>query len=139
MIKFFLFECTETFIFIWLFYFEKYEKKKISKRTFRIKWGLLVAIGIRCDRLRIWVSYFIYFKFTAVFFQSMVFNSIKEIVRLRKEIYELLSIGMPNIYLNVTIEKNEKLMLSKLRFSRFKKFVTSSVFGELQLTKILLT
>ena len=36
----------------------------------------------------------------------MFFNSIKEINRLRKEINRLLSKGMSNIYLKVTIEKN---------------------------------
>ena len=62
----------------------------------------------------------------------MFFNiSIKEINSLRKEINRLLSKGMSNIYLKVTIKK-----FSKLRFSGFKKFVTSSVFGELQLTQI---
>ena len=35
-----------------------------------------------------------------------VFNSIKEINRLRKEVNRLLSKGMPNIYLKVIIEKN---------------------------------
>ena len=35
-----------------------------------------------------------------------VFTSIKEINRLRKEINRLLSKGMSNIYLKVTIEKN---------------------------------
>ena len=35
----------------------------------------------------------------------MVFNSIKEINRLRKEINRLLSKGISNILLNVTIEK----------------------------------
>ena len=35
----------------------------------------------------------------------MVFNSIKEIDRLRKEINRLLSKGMSNIYIEVTIEK----------------------------------
>ena len=35
-----------------------------------------------------------------------VFNPNKEINRLRKEIYKLLSKGMSNIYLKVTIEKN---------------------------------
>ena len=39
--------------------------------------------------------------------------------------------GMSNIYLKVTIET-----FSKLRFSGFKKFVTRSVFGELQLMQI---
>ena len=38
---------------------------------------------------------------------------------------------MSNIYLKVTIET-----FSKLRFSGFKKFVTESVFGELQHTQI---
>ena len=46
-------------------------------------------------------------------------------------INRLLSKGMSNIYQKVTIEK-----FSKLRFSAFKKFVTRSVFGELQLTHI---
>ena len=36
----------------------------------------------------------------------MFFNSIKEINRLRKEINRLLSKGMSDIYLKVTIEKN---------------------------------
>ena len=55
---------------------------------------------------------------------SNVFNSIKEIYKLRKEINRLLSKGMSNIYLKVTIET-----FSKLRFSGFKKFVTRSVLG----------
>ena len=50
---------------------------------------------------------------------------------LRKEINRLLSKGMSNIYLEVTIET-----FSKLRFSGFKKFVTRSVFGKFQLTQI---
>ena len=37
---------------------------------------------------------------------SNVFNSVKEINRLRKELSRLLSKGMSNIYLKVTIEKN---------------------------------
>ena len=57
---------------------------------------------------------------------SNVFNSINEIKRLRKEMKTLLSKGMSNIYLKVTIE-----MFSKLRFFGYKKFVTRSVFGEL--------
>ena len=40
---------------------------------------------------------------------------------------------MLNIYLKVTIEKIDVL---KLRFSKFKKFVTRSAFGELQFTQI---
>ena len=43
----------------------------------------------------------------------------------------LLCKGMSNIYLKVTIET-----FSKLRFSGFKKLVTRSIFGELQLTQI---
>ena len=36
----------------------------------------------------------------------MLLNSIKEMNRLRKDINKLLSKGMSNIYLKVTIEKN---------------------------------
>ena len=36
----------------------------------------------------------------------MFFTSVKEINRLRKEIYKLLSKGMSNIYLKVIIKKN---------------------------------
>ena len=50
----------------------------------------------------------------------MFFNSIKEINRLKKEMIRLLSKGMPNIYLKVTIE-----MFSKLQFSGFQKFEIS--------------
>ena len=60
----------------------------------------------------------------------MLFHSVKEMNRIRKGIDRLLSKGMSNVYLKVTIET-----LSKLRFS-FKKFVTISVIGELQLTQI---
>ena len=56
----------------------------------------------------------------------------KGIKRLRKEINGLLSKGISNIYLKVTIEKS----YSKLRFFKFNKIVTRSVFGELQLTQI---
>ena len=66
----------------------------------------------------------------------MFFNSVTDKGRLRKEINRLLSIGMSNIYLKVTIAKNEKLTFSKLRFFKFKKFFTRSVFGELQLMQI---
>ena len=54
---------------------------------------------------------------------SNAFNSVNEINRLRKEMNRLLSKGISNIYLKVTIET-----FSKLRFFGFKKFVTSSVF-----------
>ena len=61
---------------------------------------------------------------------SNVFNSIKEINRLRK-INRLLRKEMSNIYLKVTIET-----FSKLRFSGIKKLITRSVFGDPQLTQI---
>ena len=64
----------------------------------------------------------------------MFFNSIKEINRLKKELNRLLSKGMSNIFLKVTIET-----FSKLRLQGFEKFVTGSVFGELQLMKISLS
>ena len=66
--------------------------------------------------------------------KRIIFNPVKETNRLRKEINRLLSKGMSNIYLKVTIET-----FSKLRFSGFKKFVTRSVFGELQLMQISLS
>ena len=56
----------------------------------RIQWRLIFAIVILCSRLRLWVNYFIYFKFTFVFFQWMFFSSINEIYRLRKKIPYLL-------------------------------------------------
>ena len=42
---------------------------------------------------------------------------------------------MSNIYLKNTVEKTQKLLktYSKLQFSKFKKFVSKLVFGELQL------
>ena len=58
-------------------------------------------------------------------------NSIKEINRLKKEISRLLSKGKPNIYLNVTIDT-----FSKLRFSGFSKICHQVSFVELQLTQI---
>ena len=55
----------------------------------------------------------------------MLFTSVKETNR-------LISKGMSNIYLEVAIEKN----FSKLRFSKFKKCVSRSIFGQLQLIQI---
>ena len=55
-------------------------------------------------------------------------NSIKEINRLRKEISRLLRKEMSNVYLKILLRKTDVI---KLRFSKFKKFVTMSVFGEL--------
>ena len=84
---------------------------------------------MRCSTLRLWVGYFIYFQFTLVFFWWMSLNSIKEINRLfkdslLKEINSLLSKGISNIYLKVTLEK-----YSKLRYSEFKKFVLCQFLG----------
>ena len=59
------------------------------------------------------------------------FNLITETNSLRKDTNRLLSKGMLNIYSKVT-----SATFSKLRFSRFKKIFTRSVFGELQLTQI---
>ena len=50
---------------------------------------------------------------------------------LRIEVNRLLSKGMSNIYLEVTIET-----FSRLGLSEFIKFVTRSVFGELLLMQI---
>ena len=53
---------------------------------------------------------------------SNIFNSIKKINWLRKEINRSLRKEMSNICLKVTIET-----FSKLRFSGFKKFFTRSI------------
>ena len=50
---------------------------------------------------------------------------------LRIEVNRLLSKGMSNIYLEVTIET-----FSRLGLSEFIKFVTRSVFGELLLMQV---
>ena len=55
---------------------------------------------------------------------SNVFNSVKEINSLGKELSRLLSKGMSNIDLKVTINT-----FSVLPFSQFRKFVTRSVLG----------
>ena len=55
---------------------------------------------------------------------SNVLNSVKEIVRLRKELSRLLSKCTSNIYLKVTIDT-----FSQLGFSGFKKIVTRSVLA----------
>ena len=53
-----------------------------------------------------------------------------------KVVNRLISKGMPNIYFNSSYW--EKLTSSKLRFSKFKRFVFRSIFGELKLMQILL-
>ena len=57
-------------------------------------------------------------------FDECSFNSIKETYRLRKEINRLLSKGMSNIYLKVTIET-----FSKLQFSGFKNLSPGQLWG----------
>ena len=57
----------------------------------------------------------------------MLFNSIKEINRLRKEINRLLSKEMSNIYLNVNIEK--KWQLKTLIFKVKKVQSPGQFFG----------
>ena len=59
---------------------------------------------------------------------------LKKINRLLKEINRLLSKGMSNIYLKVTIKK--KWHTQNFDFSKFKKLVSRSVFRELQLLHI---
>ena len=54
----------------------------------------------------------------------MLFNSIKELCRLRKEINRLLSKRMSNIYLKVTIET-----FSNLGFSGLKRFSPGQFLG----------
>ena len=66
----------------------------------------------------------------------MLFDSIKEMDRLRKEMNCLLSKRMSNIYSSYY---TGKLTPSKLRLSNFKTFVTRSVFVELQLMQISLS
>ena len=59
----------------------------------------------------------------------MCFNSIKEINRLRIEINKLLSKGMSNIYLKVTIEKKwrtQNFDFLNLKSSSPDKFLRSS-------------
>ena len=73
--------------------------------SLRIHWRLIFSNVKRCSTLRLWVSYIIYFEFKFSFFQWMFFNSVNKINRLRKETNRLLSKGMSNIYLKVTIEK----------------------------------
>ena len=93
---------------------------------------------IRCSTLWLWVGYFIYYKFTPVFFNGcwMLFNSIKEINRLRKEINRSLSKGLSNIYLKGSIEK--KWRTQNFDFKSLKSSSKRSVFGKLQLTQKLL-
>ena len=55
---------------------------------------------------------------------SNVFNSIKEINRLGKEINRLLNKAMSNIYLKGTIDT-----FSKIQISGLKNFVTRPVLG----------
>ena len=57
----------------------------------------------------------------------MFFSSIKEINRLLIEVNRLLNKGTSSIYWKVTIDK--KAHASKLQYSKFKTYVSKSVFG----------
>ena len=61
-------------------------------------------------------------------------NTIINIIRSIEEINRSISKGMSNIYFSSSYW--EKLTFSKLQFSKFKKFVTRSVFDELQIMQI---
>ena len=67
----------------------RYQRFKI-KFLLRIQWRLVFAVAIRCSRLRLWVGYFVYFKFCVLLMN--VFNgcSLIQLNRLRKEINRLL-------------------------------------------------
>ena len=66
----------------------------------------LFLVNLTCySTLRLWVGYFINFKFTSVFFFKECFSSVKEINTLLKEKNGLLSKGMLNIYLSYYWEK----------------------------------
>ena len=72
--------------------------------------------------------YFIYFKFKPKFFKWVFFNSIQETHRFRTEINRLLSKGISNICLKVSIEKKgptQNFDILSLKIS------SPSVFGEL--------
>ena len=56
----------------------------------------------------------------------MLFNSIKELCRLRKEINRLLSKRMSNIYVKVTIETSSNLGFSGLKRCSPGQFLGSS-------------
>ena len=64
----------------------------------------------------------------------MFFSLFKEINRLLKELNRLLSKGMPNIYLKVTIEKKRRTQ--NFDFLSLKSSSSGPFFGELQLTQI---
>ena len=109
----------------WLFWLKNWRFSTNSCKgfieSFRIQWRLIFAVVIGCSRLRPQVGYFIFFRFTLRSFNgclSWMFNSVKDVKYLLTSYYW------------------EKLTFSKLRFSKFKKLVTRSVFGELQLTQI---
>ena len=65
----------------------------------------------------------------------MFFTTVKEINRLRKEMNRLLSKGMSNVYLKVTIERNWRSQNFDFIYN-FNKFIMRSVFEEFQLTQI---
>ena len=93
----------------------------LENACLRIQWRLTFANVIRCSRRSLWVGYFIYFKFTPVFFEWMFFNSVQEINELGKE--------MSNICLKVSIEKKwptQNFVIVSLKISSPGQFLGSS-------------
>ena len=66
-------------------------------------------------------------------------NSIKEMNRLRKEINRLLSKGMSNIYLKITIEKNWRfqnfhfLSLKNLSLCQFITYIGAPTYNDIEI------
>ena len=92
----------------------------------RIHWRLIFG-NVICCSTRLWVCY----KFTSGLFLVNVFNicsfsSIKKIIR-------LISKGLSNMYLKVPFVKNWHSQ--NCNFLSLKKFISSSVFVEFQLTQ----
>ena len=83
-----------------------------------------------CSAVKI-VSHFHKLNLHLCFFNGwfwwMFFNSIKETNRLRKEINRLISKGMPNIYLTVTIEKS--WLSQNFDFRNLKDLLPSQFLG----------
>ena len=71
---------------------------KLSRRLFklRIDWSLNFSNVILCFTLRLWVDYFIYFEFNQSILLMDIFNGFSLVQ----------GIGISNIYLKVTIERN---------------------------------
>ena len=57
---------------IWMSLFLLNRRGNYKFSWLRIQWKLIFANVIRCSRLRLWVHYFIFFKFTHMFFYLML-------------------------------------------------------------------